>query len=752
MKTKLFVALLAFGMLTGVLMAAMPARGIAQIAVDPPRYHPVYYVPGELMRFTISIAAGDPRTYDVLVVWDDGVTRTNYSGSQFNDLTIPTGVFSTTLGFNIPDVSDPTPMPDGDWYWIEVHGSTWIESGGTTGGTMDVSQFSIRTWTMSLETGRTRYLPGDTVTVLWSVNLIRDGTLAPPGDGQLWLNDWPTLNALISPNPHTFTESSGQFSFQLLGTIPTNRQILAQAWFNDTRSNAERYVFTTAVAAVDGLRMIVNVAALSYEPGGIVTVDISAKITDFAPNPGNPGAANVEVDIAVTDQSTGQVVPSYGALNLLTDSHGNLRHVFQLNASIPDGTSFLVRADGVANNAVTAFATDTFVVNSRAGMTIVLSFNKSQYLSGDTARMTVDVSGSSGPFTYIYEARDNSPGGGLLERRTMTTNVYTYAIPTTFDGSILFSATVDDGQGNRRFASRTFTVVIGVLVVNLDRTEYNGGDTITASYSLTRNAFVLTNPTYYYEIIDTAGILVRSGVATGSSVQYTTPAPPASAPSSSYTFRITATDAGRSLSGTATANIVAGVLLQIGFDRPSYNPGETMRITYNLIPRGQTALPSNFLFLVGMPGAPTKVVQTTASSGEFTYTVPAAMNTGPQFVTVSELNTGSFAVEGVTIGQTNALWADVGGIPAIVVVIGLFVALLFILMILMWRRTMGGLIPRAPGERPPMEKHAPPASAQPGPAPMSVTCKACGAPIEITTSKRPIEVMCPSCGETQMVQ
>ena len=55
MKTKLFVALLAFGMLTGVLMAATPARGIAQIVVDPPRYHPTYYVPGELMRFTVSI-------------------------------------------------------------------------------------------------------------------------------------------------------------------------------------------------------------------------------------------------------------------------------------------------------------------------------------------------------------------------------------------------------------------------------------------------------------------------------------------------------------------------------------------------------------------------------------------------------------------------------------------------------------------------------------------------------------------------
>ncbi len=748
MKTKLVVALIALGMLTGVLMAAAPARGIAQIALDPPKFHPVYYVPGEQMQFTISIAGGDPRTYDALVVWDDGVTLTNYSGNLFNDMTIPTPQTSITLNFNIPDVTDPNPMPDGDFYWVEVHDAGWIESGGAIGTTMDRWQFSIRTWTMSLETSRTRYLPGDTVTILWSVNLIRDGTLAPSGDGQLWVNDWPNGNALIAPNPYVFTGSSGQFSFQLLGTIPTNRQVLAQAWFNDTRSNAERFVFTTALASIDGLRMIVNVAAATYEPGGIVTVDISAKVTDFAPNPGNPGAAGVEVDIAVTDQSTGRVVPSYGALNLLTDSHGNLRHVFQLNTTIPDGTSFLVRADGVANNAVTSFATDTFVVNSRAGMTIVLSFDKSQYLSGDTVRMTVDVSGSAGPFTFIYEARDASPGGGLIERRTLTSNVYQYTIPTTFDGSILFSATVDDGQGNRRFGSQSFFVVLGILVVNLDRSEYSGLETITATYSLTRNPAVLTNPTYYYEIFDTSGILVRSGVATGSSVQYQVP----QVPSNSYMFRITATEAGRALSGSSTAVIVSGVLLSIGFDRPSYNPGETMRISYTLTPRGRTALPSNFLFVIAMPGAPQKTVQTTASSGAITYTVPGGMNQGAQFVTVQEANTGAFAVESVTIGQTNPLWSDIGGIPAIVVVLGLFLALLFILMILMWRRTMGGMVPRAPGERPPMEKPAPPATAGPGPAPMTVTCKACSAPIEITTSKRPIEVMCPSCGETQMVQ
>ena len=744
MKTKLVVALLALGMLTGVLLAAPPVRGIAQIALDPPKFNFFYYVPGEQMQFTVSIAGGDPRDYDIVVMWDDGVTRTNYSGNLFNNVNIPAPQSSITLNFNIPDVGASTPMKDGDFYAIEVHPVNWIETG--MGGTIARTPFAIRTWSLTLATDRSRYLPGDTLKVIWSVNLIKDGSLAPVGDGQLWVNTWPN-GAIWSAGVFAFTGSTGEKDFTLLATIPTTQQIHAQAWFNDTRP-ATRFAFSETYAPVDGLRMLVNVLAVSYEPGGIVTVDVSAKVTDFAPNPGNPGAANVEVDISVTDQSTGQVVPNYGAQNLLTDSHGNLRHVFQLNLSIPDGTSFLVTAAGVANNAVTNSASDTFVVNSRAGMSIVLTFDKSQYLSGDTVRMTVDVSGSSGPFTFIYEARDASPGGGLLNRLTSSSNVYTYTIPTTFDGAISFWATADDGQGNRRTDVRVFTVLLGILVVNLDRSEYNGGDTVTASYSLTRNPNVLTNPIYYYEIFDTSGTLVKSGVAAGTSVAYQVPA----VPSSLYTFRITATEAGRALSGGATAYIVAGVLLSISFDRASYNAGDTMRITYTLTPRGRTALPSSFLFQVGMPGAPTKTLQTTRSSGELSYTVPVGMNAGSQFVTVLEGNTGAYAVESVTIGGVNPLWADVGGIPAIVVVMGLFIALLFILMMLMWRRTMGGLAPRTPGERLPREKPAPPSSAGPGPAPMTVTCKACGAPIEITTSKRPIEVMCPSCGETQMVQ
>ncbi len=754
MNSKLAVALIGLGMLSGLLLVAPPAAGVPVLTMDPPKYHPLYYVPGEQISFAINIAPADARVYDVLVTWDDGVTRTNESGDAFNDVTIPGAATSLPLSWTLPPA-----LRDGDFYYVEVHDATWIETNETSGVTYDTVRFSIRTWTLSLDLGRSRYLPGDTVTVLWSVNLIRDGSLAPSGYGQIWVWDWPTNNRLISPFPFTFTASTGTFSFQLLGTIPTNREVRAYSYYNSTAANADRFSYDTAIAQIDGLRMLVNVLAASYQPGGIVTVDVAAKNTDAPPNWNDPGAANVEVDIAVTDQTTGLAVPQYGAQNLVTDIHGNLRHVFQLNASIPDGTQFLVRADGVANNAVTAFATDTFTVTSRAGMTLILTFDKSQYLSGDTVTMTVDVIGNPGPFTYIYETRDGATGN-LLDRQTKgagdtNPNRYQYTIPTTFDGSLTFYATADDGNGNRRTDSRNFQIVLGVLTVALDRYEYNAGETISATYSLTKNAAVMTTPTYYYEIFDASvvpNVLVKSGVATGA-VAYTVPQVPAN----SYLFRITAAEAGRSVSGSATANLASGVLLSIGFDKASYMPGETIRVDYTLTARGRTRLPTSLTFYIVMPGAPSRTIQTTSTSGTQTsgslyYTVPQGYNEGPVPIAVQEFSTNAYAQETIIIGATNSFWTTTfGGIPAFDVILGLLVLFAFILIVLMWWRLRPGMAaPRVPAEKPVAPPPQP--TAAPGPAPMTVSCKACGAPIEITTSKRPIEVMCPSCGETQMVQ
>src|SRR6266540_2357214 len=116
MNPKVVAVVLALGMMTGILLTAQPARGIATIAMDPPQFHPFYYVPGEQVRFTVSIANTDPRDYDFLVVWDDGVTRTNWSEEAFDDVNIPSPQLSIVETFPL----SPS-IPDGDYYFIEVH-------------------------------------------------------------------------------------------------------------------------------------------------------------------------------------------------------------------------------------------------------------------------------------------------------------------------------------------------------------------------------------------------------------------------------------------------------------------------------------------------------------------------------------------------------------------------------------------------------------------------------------------------------
>jgi len=91
---------------------------------------------------------------------------------------------------------------------------------------------------------------------------------------------------------------------------------------------------------------------------------------------------------------------------------------------------------------------------------------------------------------------------------------------------------------------------------------------------------------------------------------------------------------------------------------------------------------------------------------------------------------------------------DVGGAPVYAIVLGLLFLLVLVAVVGLWRRTGGGFRFLHRGTPPPPPEGPTHASAA---TPMSVNCRRCGKPIDLTTSRRPIEVMCPSCGETQVV-
>src|SRR5919204_365839 len=314
------------------------------------------------------------------------------------------------------------------------------------------------------------------------------------------------------------------------------------------------------------------------------------------------------------------------------------------------------------------------------------------------------------------------------------------------------------------------------VTVDLDRAAYLTGDLVQARVIVYRtpipanytfgwevrdpllrvlNATSQGNETFQYRIpLDYPGASIT---VQATAVAFRTPIPA----SPSYAFLVTAREGANRTQAEVTIDQAAGILLAVSFDRPAYAPGETNRAHLGLTARGLSRLPRQFdwLLTLGPPFGTSFGARaiTTEPEVDLSLPIPSGLGGGDVLVVAFESSTGASQYVTLHIGSTNPLWStEVGGIPLFATLLALLFLLIFVAVIGLWRR-IASVPPAAPllgvtTSAPPAEPSPPPAApSAPGPAPMSVACAHCGQPIELPTSRRPIEVMCPSCGETQLV-
>lgn len=407
------------------------------------------------------------------------------------------------------------------------------------------------------------------------------------------------------------------------------------------------------------------------------------------------------------------------------------------------------RARRVLTGAVAFALLATLMIASspaRAELTVTVNLDKVTYLSGDDATATAVVYRTPGPTNYTYSWQVSQLFGGVLLSVLNGNATLDYEIPLDFEGTLVFRATVDDGT-DEVSNSRQANVALAYMSLILNRADFNPGEIIVASYSV--SSHVITSPRYDYEVEDSAGTVVLSGNTTGTSFSFPTPNPA----SPSYLFRVTAVQGTNSTSIADVILQASGMVLAVTLDRPSYAPGETIGIHLRMTARGSTVFPSQFRWVISLgPGGSPVTATTTRPEVDLSIPIPQSIGNGDLVLIVQEQYTATTAFVAVRIGPSNPVWAtEIAGIP----VFALFLTLLFVLLLIafaaLWRRVgLGrrGAPMEAPGEAPPPPPEAPRHAAT---SPMSVACTNCGKAIDITTSKRPIEVMCPSCGETQLV-
>src|SRR3990170_1138946 len=481
------------------LLAAVPTARAALTAASPVLTMGLYtgtniYVPDEDMMFPLYTTTVPPVTADV---YDVAIVAGTTPLRWFDDQIIPANG-QLTLTWTIP--SD---LPDG-LYTIEVGDSNFMNSYPV--GRLRSRVFNVQEYELRIEVDREAYLGGDRVTISWSANRLKDGSLADPGLGEIWAYNQTWFYSFVSSPPFEFTAPAGSTFVDLPPLTDANYEGIVEGWFTSTIIGRRSHYAQTGFL-IERLSAIVDVAPGRfpnvYAPDDIVTTGVLTVATDNQafPFPWDPPQPGVTIDITVWDVTAGPggevLHPEYGVTGLVTDARGELTYLFRLQ-SAADGSLWEVRAN--ASFGLWAYnAMDTFSVSAAAGINVVLEANRLEYQAGDGSTVTAAVTGAAGgTLTYYFEVRDSSatgcptgaPGtlrGSDTRTSTQTTAQFMHAIDPNFSGQLCFTVFVDDGQGNRDTDSVEVDVVFGWLLVNANPDTYGPNQVVSFSWELSSN-------------------------------------------------------------------------------------------------------------------------------------------------------------------------------------------------------------------------------------------------------------------------
>ncbi|TET91437.1 MAG: hypothetical protein E3J35_02550 [Methanomassiliicoccales archaeon] len=674
-------------------------------------------------------------------------------------------------------------------YDVYVGRPDWIQNEGDDVGaginnwyTRLLNAFCIKLYTIKAETASKGYIPGDDVRVFYSIVSLMDGSLVSedtfPGlsfDDLEW-GVWSEDDETQETN-EPLDESSGFFEFQITPGGSSSGWYEVWIWANGTygdktkdeillEANKGNWDFTVA-----DLDLYVNVDRATYQLDSVVQVTVVTFVEGTTPKVPEP-EVKVEIEIMEGTGTAADAISGYGG-EFLSDAAGKVEYVFSLpDSDFDEDETYTARAN-VGKSLKEDTEDITFDIKA-GGRTIAVDmvFNEEVYTSGDKIQIDVQTAlpeGASGVSAYSLRIW---AGFQMMWLEVSSNNIFGYDIPENFEGRLNFHVDVYNPDGDSGHDADHKSVRHVVVLINAEPQLYSAGQTITANYQLKSNRVEANEERFYfYNVTDPGGNIVLEGevvsTAKTGSFQYTVP----DVAASSYFFGVIANveiivedgtyDRYRvSEDAVDRVDRISGYDLEITVDNAAVSPGDRVTIHYEITPRGDEGLPDKFVFSYGMSNGQTFTWQSDKSSGDIFYTIPSGVNEGDVGFLVTARDG-----DGNKIGEAGEMlriqespnpfeYVRLGDIPLISIILLILVILLIIIML--FRRPSAA---RAKAEEPelgpPAEEEAPPpeeAEPMEEAGPLSINCKSCGAAIDITTSKRPIEVMCPSCGETEMVE
>lgn len=722
------MVLLASGL---ALFAAPPAAATTQPLTPHPSatvsISPTNQFGSHVYSFNVGYANGvvyfsayDPSdTQATITITDTNATRDNvsnpafsyvasFSGSSYND--------SWTYG-----VSYLLPLN-------LTYGGNWtISIAGATGG-MANTTFYVHTYRTGISTTHDAYLPGHAGTAVFSVS--RDANSAPYTWSTVHVfSQYFTASGTWNPlpgTPKTFSAAAeGSFNFTVPLTASITGQIVFTIFANTSNGNSEANGWAVDVGNMSAPQVSVGSCpsgcpTMSFRNGSTVYVSVVEMIEGFS---SSAPAAGIHLTLSFSSGSLPVTPPGIPG-NLSTNATGQASFVFLASTSIFSTTQtdeITVTASDPQNPSLPTASTHVlFVVSNLATVApeLQVTFASLQYYSGDNATINwqlggVNATAGAGWTVNQWSVIDNVGNSLLAWGMINSTNAkgsVSFAIPANYGGSLDAYVTAYNASATiTGFTSSAAQVTAPTILLNPSESYYLPGDTVTVSVTTEGSVFAAT--TLYESVVESSGYQLSAGVLTGNQIQV--PIPTTGAPSS-ITVSVAAQSS--SLGIVSTNSIVldqgSGYVLYTGISTPSnyadgsYQPGQTIHISYSLNVVGTATLPKTFEIYV-YPGSAayfgsgygTLSMQATSPSGSVAYTIPSSVPAGAQEFTVVVTS----GICGLSCGAASQFSAFVEPNPPALdyelgagsgVTVGWVVLLVLILLVFLaaavWMRRAGG--------------------------------------------------------------
>lgn len=735
---------------------------------EPGKYSSTFYVPGETLQIVIRATVnyyGQPDANDNLTVT---LTSKGAVVQNWSRLRTDSGGY-INVSWTIPSTAT-----DG------IYNITITEDDGTVRVPDTVR---IQMYMILLTPERGSFVHGESATVFYTVKSVRDGTLAPPAQGYWRLAD----STGATRDSGSFTNPSGA----LTGRLPASTgggtaYYYLSVWYNDTA--AQRSTFEDTSIRAGALRLSIGTDSTVYQPGGLVIVTFSTYAgsgTGFIPG------ADLQ-NIRVSSKRPGadwSPRSEYGFSGISTGATGTAQVVMGLSTALDDLTDFRVEATAAkAGNSDTSSA--SFTVRKSSAISVVLSTDRSAYVSGETVHITVATyaPNTTGELTYIFTVA----GGGyysplVLRMESTTSPSLDYSIPKDYQGDLTLTVSVYGPNGGVGQAYLRVPVSYGSIVVNADSRTYGANQTVKFAYSY--RSVQYADAALYFRIKDSGGSIVSEGaLPAGGSGRFSFRVPPAA--SSRYDVSVFASKDGRLVTGeTLTLNRMESYTVTISMDKDTYAPGDGVRIHYKVTRSpGAPALVGPIEVAYGVADSNRfGRMMTNRLEGDLTYTLPRNLPEGTALiqVTVQDItgNTGQGTAYGSVLVTRAPLGLKFTTTDWLILMVAVVAVAVGVIGIAAARRASRGrqspqrtepaqpMVYQAPPAPKPLVQMPPPPAPQappaqqytpqygappPPPVPRAVTgrvvvCPACSGQIDIESAPPGTTVRCPVCGSGMVV-